>query len=106
MNKRKLAEEILIKRGIKFIAPQKRDKNEAKIFVGLLVDAMLSFHEQASKDTYPEKFINWLEWEDDNDDYHFIKDYTTNKWLNADENMKEYSLFELYQYWQTNIKDK
>lgn len=50
------------------------------------------------------KFIEWVIWDDDSDDFHFIRDYTTYKWLNADEDMKPYTTDELFYYWVKNIK--
>jgi hypothetical protein len=60
--------------------------------------------ESAIAETYPKKFIEWINWEDDNDDFHFIRDYTTNTWLNAEENMKSLTTDEVYQYWLTQVR--
>jgi hypothetical protein len=60
--------------------------------------------EAAIAETYPKKFIEWINWEDDNDDFHFIRDYTTNTWLNAEENMKSLTTDEVYQYWLTQVR--
>ena len=49
------------------------------------------------------EFIEWMNWEDENDDFHFIKDYTTKTWLNADNALIGCTLEELYLYWLTNI---
>ena len=55
---------------------------------------------------YPKEFVEWINWEDDKDDFHFARDYTTNTWMNCDQKMKAYTTDELYQYWLDNIKDK
>ena len=54
----------------------------------------------------PRDFVEWINWEDEKDDFHFIRDYTTNTWMNADEKMRPYDLNGLLQYWKTNIRDK
>jgi hypothetical protein len=59
---------------------------------------------QSEEENYPKEFVEWINWEDENDDFHFIKDYTTNTFLNADENMKAYTIAELFDYWKSNIK--
>ena len=84
MKLRKLAEEtledtsahILIKSGIVYYPGE------------YVINAMLCFHEQASKDIYPKEFVEWL-----------MYDGIIDEW-------KETALSDLYQYWQTNIKDK
>ena len=55
---------------------------------------------------YPREFVEWINWEDDRDDFHFIKDYTMNLWLNADEDMLGYNTDELFDYWQSKVKPK
>ena len=62
---RKLAEELLIK----IYEPESKDcqtqKEDLQLAITLnpsverIIDAMLSFHEKASKDMYPKEFVDW-----------------------------------------------
>ena len=58
------------------------------------------------EESYPREFVEWINSEDDRDDFHFIKDYTMNLWLNADEDMLGYNTDELFDYWQSKVKPK
>ena len=66
----------------------------------------ISALESQSEVSYPREFVEWINWEDDRDNFHYIKDYTTNKFLNCDENMKEYTTDELFDYWQSKVKNE
>ena len=65
-----------------------------------------SISQLQSEVSYPREFVEWINWEDDRDNFHYIKDYTTNKFLNCDENMKEYTTDELFDYWQSKVKNE
>jgi len=62
--------------------------------------------ESQSEVSYPREFVEWINWEDDRDDFHFIKDYTMNLWLNVDEDMLGYNTDELFDYWQSKVEPK
>ena len=62
--------------------------------------------DKQSEEIYPREFVEWINWEDDRDDFHFIKDYTMNLWLNADEDMLGYNTDELFDYWQSKVKNE
>jgi hypothetical protein len=89
MNKRKLARETIENKSC-YISATSGIYCYSK---DAIIDAMLSFHEQASKDMYPEDFVkysancyyeNGIYWHDGN----------------------TYTLDELYKIWQTNVKDR
>ena len=63
-----------------------------------IIELMLFFHEQASKNMFEEEFVEWIL--AGNITYgNGIIDYESGKrWFRTFD--------ELYQYWQTNIKDK
>jgi len=94
---RKLATDIYNKHFDKYI--DNPDKNR-----DFLIDAMLSFHEQASKDMYPKEFV---EWKDENY-YYSLEIYwkRVKTMIDITKVKKFYSLDELYQYYLTNIKNK
>lgn len=63
------------------------------------ISAMLAFHTEASKDMYPREFINWLS--SKSIDYRRGMYYS-----DTDNGVREFTLSDLYQYWQTNIQGK
>ena len=71
-----------------------------------LIDEISALESQSEEESYPKEFVEWINWEDDRDDFHFIRDYTMNLWLNADEDMLGYNTDELFDYWQSKVKPK
>jgi len=79
--------------------------NTCDIKITQLESEISALEQQISEEeSYPREFVEWINWEDDRDDFHFIKDYTMNLWLNADEDMLGYNTDELFDYWQSKVK--
>ena len=100
---RKLAEKILFKKDL-IISENVKSDDECRVEFEDAIDAMLSFHEQASKDMYPKEFVFWFKGQTT---FHqcVIEDeifwYEPNWASNMEP--KYYTFDEIYQYFKDNI---
>ena len=92
MELRKLAEKIVMK----------KYKDYPVISLDKAIDAMLSFHEQASKDMVDKKFLLWLA-----DEHYYVYDEQRKTWKTDEPTAfsEEYTLDELFTFWKDNIQD-
>ena len=99
---RKLAEEKLNEK-VQFKVND--DGVNLPLMLNAIIDAMLSFHEQASKDMVDLKFVEWACFEDSGFEITFNQ--ATNEHGFYSEKLHVfYSLSELYQYYKNNIQGK